>query len=76
MPTCTKTMHVTTYSKILVTIFPLYDSLRLDASLLKAIVVLLVVEVLLLISTKHFRSSEICIFTLQEEGNVYLKNTQ
>lgn len=49
-------MHVTTYSKILVTIFPLDDSLRLDASLLKAIVVLLVVEVLLLISTKHFRS--------------------
>lgn len=49
-------MHVTTYSKIRVTIFPLYDSLRLDASLLKAIVVLLVVEVLLLISTKHFRS--------------------
>lgn len=49
-------MHVTTYSKILVTIFRLYDSLRLDASLLKAIVVLLVVEVLLLISTKHFRS--------------------
>lgn len=69
-------MHVTTYSKIRVTIFPLYDSLRLDASLLKAIVVLLVVEVLLLISTKHFRSKEICIFTLQEEGNVYLKNSQ
>lgn len=49
-------MYVIIYSKICVIIFFLYDSLRLDVLFFKVIVVLFVVEVLLFIFIKYFRS--------------------